>query len=41
MGNKAIDNHANVLEFVPNYYKTQKICNNAINTSPSAIQFVP
>ena len=29
-----------VLEFVPDFYKTQKMCNKAVDTYPSAIQLV-
>ena len=36
---KAGDNHAQALEFVSNYYKTQKMCNKAVNTYPSTISF--
>ena len=39
MSDKAVDNYAFTLKFVPKFYKTQK--NNAVNTSPSAIPFVP
>ena len=40
MCNKAAANYANALEFVPDCYKTQKMCNKAFDTSPSATQFV-
>ena len=39
MCNKAVENYAQSFEFVPDCYKTQELCNKAINTS-SAIQFV-
>ena len=41
MCGEAVENYAHALEFVPNCYKTQKICNKAANTSPSAIQIAP
>ena len=41
MRNKAVDNYAHALECAPDCYKTQELCNKAVNTSPSAIQFVP
>ena len=40
MCNRAGDNYAYALEFVPDCYKTQNMCNKVVNTSPSAIQFV-
>ena len=36
MCNKTTDNYAHALEFFPNCYKVQNMCNKAINTSPSA-----
>ena len=41
MWNEAVDNYAHALEFVPEFYKTQEMCNKAVNTYTSAIQFVP
>ena len=41
MCNIALDNYVHSLEFVPDYYKTQKMCNKAVNTSPSAMQLIP
>ena len=38
---KAVDNYAHSSEFVPDCDKTKKICNEAPNTSRSAIRFVP
>ena len=32
MCNEAVDNYAHALEFVPDCYKTQKMCNKAVNT---------
>ena len=34
MSNKAIDNYPHVLEFVPEWYKTQKMCVRAVNAYP-------
>ena len=39
--NKALDNYAHALEFVPDCYETKKISNAAVNTYPSGIQFIP
>ena len=41
MCNKAVDNYAHALEFLPDCYNTQKMCNKAVNTSLSAQLFVP
>ena len=38
MCDNAVDNYAHALESVPDFYKTQKICNKAV--SYSAKQFV-
>ena len=38
MCNKTVDNNA--LRFDPNCYKTQKMCNKAVGTCSSVIQFV-
>ena len=40
MYDKAVHNYI-PLEFVPHYYKTQKMCYNAVSIYPSAIRFVP
>ena len=32
MCDKAVGNYPHTLEFAPDYYKTQKMCNNAVNT---------
>ena len=32
-------NFPHVLEFVPECYKTKKMCNKAVNTYPSTIKF--
>ena len=37
---EADDNYARALEFVPNGYRTQEICNKDVTTSPYAIHFV-
>ena len=39
MCNKALDNHAHALGFVPDYCKSQKVYKNAVDTYPFAIQF--
>ena len=41
MYNEAVDNYGCALEFIPNCYKSQKICNKAVNTSLFAIQVAP
>ena len=33
MCNKVVDNYAYTLEFIPYWYKTQKMCNKAVSTS--------
>ena len=37
MFNKAVDNYSHALEFVLDYYKTQKRCDKAVNTYSSTI----
>ena len=34
------ESYVHALEYDPNSYKTQKMCNKAVNTYPSPIQFV-
>ena len=41
MFNKAINNYPHTLEFVPECYKTQKVCDKAVDTHPTAIKYVP
>ena len=43
MCGKAVHYYSHVfsLELVPDCYKAQKMCDKAIDTYPSAIQFVP
>ena len=41
MCNKVVDNYPHALEFVPEYYKPQKMSDEAVDTYPSAIKFVP
>ena len=41
MCNKAADIYPHALEFVPEYYKIQKMCDKAVPTHPSTIRFVP
>ena len=38
MCDKVADYYSHALEFVRNYYKTQKICDEAVDTYLSAIQ---
>ena len=38
---KAVDNYPQALEFVPQFYKTQKTCDKAVDTYPSTTKFVP
>ena len=40
MGNKVVDNYPHALEFVPNYFKTQKTCNKTVDTYPFEVQYV-
>ena len=37
---KSIDNYSHTLEFVPGFYKYQKMYNRAVGTQPSTKQFV-
>ena len=42
MCHKTVDYYnSHILEFVSNFYETQKICDKAVDTYPSGIQFVP
>ena len=41
MCNKAVDNYAHALEFVPYRYKTQEMCIKAYDNYPSTIKYVP
>ena len=41
MFNKAVDNYHPALEFVPEYYKTQKMSEKAVDTYPSTIKSDP
>ena len=36
-----MENYPHVIEFVPECYKTQNMCDKAVNTYPSTIEFVP
>ena len=38
MCNKAVDNYPHALEFVPKCYKTQNMCDKAVNIYPSTIK---
>ena len=37
MCNKAVEKYSHVLTLVPNCYKTQKMCNKAVDTNFSAV----
>ena len=37
----AVNNYPHALEFVPECYKTQKMCDKAVDTHPLAIKYVP
>ena len=41
MCNKVAYNFLHALELVPECYKSQKMCDKAVNTYPSTIKFVP
>ena len=41
MCNKEVDNYPHALEFVLEYYKTQKMCDKSVSTYPSTIKLVP
>ena len=41
MCHKAVDNYVHGLEFVPDCFKTQKMCSGAVDTYPSTTQCVP
>ena len=41
MCNKAVDNYAHALEFVPDCYETQKMGDKAVDTSLSLKEYVP
>ena len=38
--NKVVDNYPHALEFVPDCYKTQEMCNKAVNIYRSTTKFV-
>ena len=40
MCNKAVYNYCHILEFVPEYYETQKMCDRAVHPHPSTIKYV-
>ena len=41
MRDKVVDNYSWTLEFVPDWYRTQKMCDKNVNTHPSTIEYVP
>ena len=40
MCDNVVDNYAHALASVPDFYKSQIMCNKSVSTHPSAIQFV-
>ena len=38
---KVVDNYCWTLEFVPDWYMTQKMCDKDVNIHPSTIEYVP
>ena len=36
---KAVDDHANALEFVPDRYKTQGMCNKVVSENPFLLKY--
>ena len=40
MGDTAVDNYHHALELAPDCHITQKVCDKAVNTCHSPIQFV-
>ena len=41
MCDKAVDVYANALEFVPECYKTQKMCDKSVDTSQFVLDSLP
>ena len=41
MRDKAAGNYPHALEFVPECYKAQNLCDKAVDTHPSTIKYVP
>ena len=41
MYNNLIDYYPHVLEFVPEFFLTQKMCDKVVDAYPSTIKFVP
>ena len=39
MCNKAVDNYPHALEFVPEYFMSQEMCDKVVNTRSSTIKF--
>ena len=39
MCNKAVDNYLHALEFVPERYMTQKVCDKDVDTRPPSIKY--
>ena len=38
---KAVDTHSFTIKFVPESFKTQEMCNKAVNTGPFVFHSVP
>ena len=38
---KAVDNYPHALQFVPDFYMTQKLCNKAVNAYYFTMKFAP
>ena len=38
---QAVDNYASTIQLVPDWSKTQEMCDSAVDDYPSMIQFVP
>lgn len=41
MGKHAVEKLPFVIAYVPEQYKTQKMCGKAVDTHPSTVKFVP
>ena len=41
MFTESVNKYPHALEFIPECYKTERMCNKAVNTHPSAIKYIP
>ena len=41
MCNEAVQSDPEMLEFVPDQYKTQEMCNEAVQSQPEMLEYVP